>query len=67
MIFQIGIKLKQISPSTNCWVKVKINAYKQHANFQDPAFTQSGTLGFYNYEKGVKAVSYTHLTLPTRR
>ena len=54
MIFQIGIKLKQISPSTNCWVKVKINAYKQHANFQDPAFTQSGTLGFYNYEKGVK-------------
>ena len=22
--------------------------YKQHANFQDPAFTQSGALGFYN-------------------
>ena len=27
MIFQISIKLKQISMSTNCWVKVKINAY----------------------------------------
>ena len=27
IIFQIGIKLKQISPSTNHFVKVKINTY----------------------------------------
>ena len=27
IIFQISIKLKQISPSTNCLVKVKINTY----------------------------------------
>ena len=28
--------------------------HKQHANFQDLAFTQSGALGFYNCEKDVK-------------
>ena len=28
--------------------------HKQHANFQDSTFTQSGASGFYNWEKGVK-------------
>ena len=28
--------------------------YKHHTNFQDSNFTQSGALGFYNWEKGVK-------------
>ena len=28
--------------------------YKQHTNFQDPTFTQSEALGFYNWEKGVE-------------
>ena len=28
--------------------------HKQLANFQDSTFTQSGALGFYNWEKGVK-------------
>ena len=52
IIFQIRIKLKQISPSTNRLVKVMINTYiyiyKQHANFHEPTFTQSIALGFYN-------------------
>ena len=47
IIFQIGIKLKKTSPSTNCLVKHQY-IHKQHANFQDSAFTQSGALGFYN-------------------
>ena len=28
--------------------------YKHHANFQDSTFTQSGALGFYNWENSVK-------------
>ena len=40
-------KTKKTSPSTNCLVKDQY-IHKQHANFQDSAFTQSGALGFYN-------------------
>ena len=28
--------------------------YEHHAHFQDSTFTQSGALGFYNWENGVK-------------
>ena len=41
-------------PSTNHLVKNQYIIYKQHANFQDPTFTQSEALGFYNWEKGVE-------------
>ena len=53
IIFQIGIKLKQISPSTNHFVKVKINTYTNSMQtFKTlSTFTQSGALGFYNQEK----------------
>ena len=46
-IFQIGINLKQILPSTNRLVKVKINTYTN--------CTQTfKTLRSYNLEKGIK-------------
>ena len=54
IIFQISIKLKQISPSTNRLVNRDQYIHKQHANFQDSTFTQSRALGFYNWKKGVK-------------
>ena len=49
VIFQIIIKLKQISPSTNRLVKVKIKyiiIYKYYANVHDSTFLQGWALGF---------------------
>ena len=40
--------LEQISPSTNCLVKVKINTYTNSMQTFKTTFTQSGALGFYN-------------------
>ena len=54
IIFQIGINLKQISLSTNRYIKVKINTYTNCMQTFKTTFTQSGALGFYNWEKGVK-------------
>ena len=52
IIFQISIKLKQILPSTNHMVKVKIN--RNSMQTFKTTHTQSGASGFYNWEKGVK-------------
>ena len=51
IIFQISIKLKQILPSTNCLVKVKINTNTNRIQTFKTTFTQSQALGFYNWEK----------------
>ena len=54
IIFQIGIKLKIISPSTNRLLIVNINTYTNTMQTFKTIFTQSGALGFYNWENGVK-------------
>ena len=49
MIFQISIKLEQITPSTNRLVKVEIKyiiIYKHYANVHDSTFFQGWALGF---------------------
>ena len=47
-IIQIGIRLKQISPSTNRMVKVKINTDTNSMQTFKTTFNHSGALGFYN-------------------
>ena len=47
IIFQIGIKLKQISPSTNRLVEVKTNTKTNTPqNFKTPPLFKADPLGF---------------------
>ena len=56
IIFQIGIKLKQILISTNCKVKVKISTYTNTMQtFKTVPFLRVEPWGFTIGENGVKA------------